>query len=295
MPSFYLLAADTDSKVSPLVQWWRNVDSWEQTAIAVAAAFLLHIFVRVVLLRALNRIASSTENDLDDRLVYFVRRFYLLVLVSILFMALLKIHGIKITPFLASAGIAGIAIGLAAKETLSDILSGIFLITDQPARIGDRVKIESPGRHWGGWGDVIDVGLRRTQIRNTDGVIVNYPNSVLANSVITNFSYQDEPVRVRVRFQVNYNADLEEASSVARRAIEATERVLPDSAEIVVRSLWDDNGGHMGSGILMEGRYHIEDVRNRTRIRSEVLKSINRDLAAAGIALASPRVRIEQI
>jgi len=295
MPSFYLLAADTDSEVSPLVQWWRNVDSWEQTAIAVAAAFLLHIFVRVVLLRALNRIASSTENDLDDRLVYFVRRFYLLVLVSILFMVLLKIHGIKITPFLASAGIAGIAIGLAAKETLSDILSGIFLITDQPARIGDRVKIESPGRHWGGWGDVIDVGLRRTQIRNTDGVIVNYPNSVLANSVITNFSYQDEPVRVRVRFQVNYNADLEEASSVARRAIEATERVLPDSAEIVVRSLWDDNGGHMGSGILMEGRYHIEDVRNRTRIRSEVLKSINRDLAAAGIALASPRVRIEQV
>ena len=281
--------------MSPLVQWWRNVDSWEQTAIAVAAAFLLHIFVRVVLLRALNRIASSTENDLDDRLVYFVRRFYLLVLVSILFMVLLKIHGIKITPFLASAGIAGIAIGLAAKETLSDILSGIFLITDQPARIGDRVKIESPGRHWGGWGDVIDVGLRRTQIRNTDGVIVNYPNSVLANSVITNFSYQDEPVRVRVRFQVNYNADLEEASSVARRAIEATERVLPDSAEIVVRSLWDDNGGHMGSGILMEGRYHIEDVRNRTRIRSEVLKSINRDLAAAGIALASPRVRIEQV
>ena len=278
MPSFYLLAADTDSKVSPLVQWWRNVDSWEQTAIAVAAAFLLHIFVRVVLLRALNRIASSTENDLDDRLVYFVRRFYLLVLVFILFMVLLKIHGIKITPFLASAGIAGIAIGLAAKETLSDILSGIFLITDQPARIGDRVKIESPGRHWGGWGDVIDVGLRRTQIRNTDGVIVNYPNSVLANSVITNFSYQDEPVRVRVRFQVNYNADLEEASSVARRAIEATERVLPDSAEIVVRSLWDDNGGHMGSGILME-----------------VLKSINRDLAAAGIALASPRVRIEQV
>ena len=295
MPSFYLLAADTDSKVSPLVQWWRNVDSWEQTAIAVAAAFLLHIFVRVVLLRALNRIASSTENDLDDRLVYFVRRFYLLVLVFILFMVLLKIHGIKITPFLASAGIAGIAIGLAAKETLSDILSGIFLITDQPARIGDRVKIESPGRHWGGWGDVIDVGLRRTQIRNTDGVIVNYPNSVLANSVITNFSYQDEPIRVRVRFQVNYNADIEEASSVAQRAIQATERVLSDSAEIVVRSLWDDNGGHMGSGILMEGRYHIEDVRNRTKIRSEVLKSINRELAAAGISLASPRVRIEQI
>ena len=47
-----------------------------------------------------------------------------------------------------------------------------------------RIKIERIGNHWGSWGDVIDIGMRRTQIRNTDGVIVNYPNSILANSVI---------------------------------------------------------------------------------------------------------------
>jgi small-conductance mechanosensitive channel len=283
------------SEPSALAEWWTVLSSWEQTGLAVAGAFLIHLFVRLVLLRALNKLANSTDNDLDDRLVYFIRRFYLIVLSFALLLVLLKIHGIKITPFLASAGIVGIAIGLAAKETLSDILAGIFLITDQPARIGDRVKIESPGTHWGGWGDVVDVGLRRTRVRNTDGVIVNYPNNVLANSVITNFSYEDEPVRVRVRFQVNYNCDLEQASEVARRAIQATDRVLPGTAEIVVRSLWDDKGGHMGSGILMEGRYRIENVRNRTKIRSEVLKNISKQLKAEGIPLASPRVRIEQV
>ncbi|MFP6876573.1 MAG: mechanosensitive ion channel family protein, partial [Roseibacillus sp.] len=271
--------------------WWNNLASWEQSCVAVAAAFLIHLFVRLVLIRGLNRLAASTDNDLDDRLVYFIRRFYLLILIFALTLVVLKIHGIKITAFLASAGIMGIAIGLAAKETLSDILAGIFLITDQPARIGDRVKIESPGRHWGGWGDVVDVGLRRTRIRNTDGVIVNYPNNVLANSIITNFSYEDEPVRVRVRFQLNYNCDLDQASEVACRAIQNTDRVLPETAEIVVRSLWDDTGGHMGSGILMEGRYRIADVRNRTKIRSEVLKNISKELKAAGISLASPRVR----
>lgn len=275
--------------------WWNNLASWEQSCVAVAAAFLIHLFVRLVLIRGLNRLAASTDNDLDDRLVYFIRRFYLLILIFALTLVVLKIHGIKITAFLASAGIMGIAIGLAAKETLSDILAGIFLITDQPARIGDRVKIESPGRHWGGWGDVVDVGLRRTRIRNTDGVIVNYPNNVLANSIITNFSYEDEPVRVRVRFQLNYNCDLDQASEVACRAIQNTDRVLPETAEIVVRSLWDDTGGHMGSGILMEGRYRIADVRNRTKIRSEVLKNICKELKAAGISLASPRVRIEQV
>ena len=139
----------------------------------------------------------------------------------------------------------------------------------------------------------MDLGLRRTLIRNTDGVIVNYPNNLLANSIITNFSYEDQPMRVRVRFQVNYNVDLERASEVAKMAIGETENVLPDSTEIVVRSLWDDERGHMLSGILMEGRYRIEDVRHRTRIRSVVLKNLTRAFQQEGIALATPRIRID--
>lgn len=275
-------------------QWWDSLGVWGQSGVAFAGAVLVHLFIRLVFLRALDRLAGSTDNDLDDRLVHFIRRFYLLILVFALFLVILRIHGIEITPLLASAGIAGIAIGLAAKETLSDILSGVFLIADRPIRIGDRVKIESPGRHWGSWGDVLDVGLRRTKVRNTDGVIVNYPNSVLANSVITNFSYEDEPVRVRVRFQVNYNADLGRACDVAREAIQATERVLPDTAEIIVRSLWDETGGHMLSGVLLEGRYRIENVRDRSKIRSEVLKNVVAAMQEEEISLASPRVRVEQ-
>jgi hypothetical protein len=111
----------------------------------------------------------------------------------------------------------------------------------------------------------------------------------------TNLDDEEMVVGGRVRFQVNYNCDLEQASEVARRAIQATDRVLPGTAEIVVRSLWDDKGGHMGSGILMEGRYRIENVRNRTKIRSEVLTNISKQLKAEGIPLASPRVRIEQV
>ena len=144
------------------------------------------IFCRV-LWRGMKKLAASTENDVDDRLVHFLQRFYILVLLFVVFLAILKTHNIEITPFLASAGIAGIAIGMAAKETLADIFAGVFLIADRPVRVGDRVKIDSIGKHWGSWGDIVDLGLRRTRIKNTDGVIVNYPNSLLANSVITNF------------------------------------------------------------------------------------------------------------
>ena len=278
-----------------MTEMWNDLGPWWQSAIALGGAIVVHLIMKFVILRGLDRVAEATDNDLDDRLVHFLKRFYLLILLFCTFLVVLKLHGIKITPFLASAGIAGIAIGLAAKETLSDILSGIFLITDRPVRIGDRVKIESPGQHWGGWGDVIDVGLRRTTVRNTDGVVVNYPNNILANSVITNFSAEDKPVRVRVRFQLNYNSDLNRAIEVATQAIEDTDRVLPGTAEIVVRSVWDDDGGHNLAGILLEGRYRIEDVRNRTKIRSAVLQSIMKHFKAADIALASPRIRLEQV
>ena len=271
---------------------WESINIWYRSGAIIVAGIFVQLFFKLFVLRCLERLSDATTNDLDDRLVYFIKRFHILVLTFAVFLLLLQNHGIAITPFLASAGIAGIAIGLAAKETLSDILSGIFLIADRPIRIGDRIKIERPGKHWGGWGDVTEIGLRRTQIRNSDGIILDYPNSVLANSVITNFSYLDKPIRVRIRFQVNYNADLDQVERVAKEAINATATVMPNTADIVVRGIWDDDRGHQLSGVLVEGRYFIENIRERTRVRSQVLRSLIQHLNAAKIPFATQHMRI---
>ncbi|MDA7935035.1 mechanosensitive ion channel [Akkermansiaceae bacterium] len=117
------------------MEWLDRLSEWNKTGFAVAGAYLLHLVISRIVLRGMKRVAASTENDVDDRLVHFLQRFYILVLLFVLFLAILRIHGIAITPFLASAGIAGIAgiaIGMAAKETLADILAGIFLIADRP-------------------------------------------------------------------------------------------------------------------------------------------------------------------
>ena len=206
----------------------------------------------------------------------------------------LNIHGVEITPLLAGAGIFGVALGFAAKESIADILAGIFLVLDRPMRRGDRVKIEHIGREWGGWGDVVDIGFRRTTVRNTDGVVVNYPNAVLATSVITNFSFERDPIRVRVRFQVDYEADLDKVREIAMAAIEASEGVLPATAEIVTRAIWDDSRGHMVAGVLVEGRYRIQDVSERTRIRSRVLETLLKRLRDAEIPLPAPRLYLEK-
>jgi small-conductance mechanosensitive channel len=272
---------------------WLEMNVWVKTAVVLIGALILYVFVRHVVLRRLARLAASTENDVDDRLIDFARSFFGLTLLFLTILFVLRVHHVSISPLLAGAGIAGIAVGLAAKETLADILAGVFLVVDRPLRVGDRVKIERPGRHWGGWGDVVDVGLRRTLVRNTDGVVINYPNSVLAGSVITNFSHDKGSVRVRVRFQVDYSADLDKASTVGEAAIERSKGVISGTPQIVVRSLWDDSRGHLLAGVLLEGRYRIEDVRDRTRIRSGVLKNLLADLRTAEIPLPAPRVRID--
>ncbi len=277
-----------------LLDFWDGIGKLGQSAAAVLAVLLAYVVFRLFLLRRIEKAAAATTNDLDDRLVHFVKQFLWLIVVFAIVAVVLKINNVKISPLLAGAGIAGVALGFAAKETIADVLSGIFLIADRPLRVGDRVKIENIGRHWGAWGDVVDIGLRRTRIRNTDGVSVNYPNSLLANSVITNFSFEPQPVRVRIRFQVDYNADLEAAQKIAVDSVEGCEGVIPGSAQTVVRSLWDDSGGHQLAGVLLETRYQIEDVRKRTRIRSKVLTCILQNLRQQNVPVAAPRLRIEQ-
>jgi len=275
-----------------LTELWGPLNNIYKSIAILIIALALYVLCRSLILKKLQSLAASTTNDLDDRLVYFVKQFFGIFALFCIATILLKINGIQISPLLAGAGIVGVSLGFAAKETIADILAGIFLIADRPIRIGDRVKIEKIGSHWGGWGDVVDIGLRRTRIKNTDGVYINYPNALLANSVITNFSYQRSPVRVRIRFQVDYDADLNQTKKITTAAVASCHGVIPDTAQTIIRSL-DDSRGNMLTGILVEARYRIEDVRKRTTIRSEVLQKVLENLRAHNIPVATPKMRLE--
>lgn len=272
---------------------WQSLSTLNQSVLAVICSLAVYWFVRLVVLTRLEKTAAATSNDLDDRMVQFIKHFLWIIALVSTTGFVLHINSIEISPLLAGAGIFGVSVGFAAKETIADILSGVFLIADRPIRVGDRVKIEHIGRHWGSWGDVEDIGLRRTRIRNTDGISVNYPNSLLAHSVITNFSDRDDPVRVRIRLQVDYSADLELSKKLIVEAIEQCGAIIPGSAQVVVRSLWDDRGGHQLAGVLLEGRYRIDDVRNRTAIRSMVLSQVLKILQVNNIPLALPAVNVQ--
>ena len=103
-------------------------------------------------------LAERTEGDLDDRLVEFFVLIARYMIWFIAFMLILSTFEIDITPFLAGAGIAGIAVALAAQDIVSNFLGGAIITVDKPFKVGDRVKIENY------YGDIIEVGAASDQI-----------------------------------------------------------------------------------------------------------------------------------
>ncbi len=259
----------------------------------IAAAFLFGWAFRRFALGRLESAAAKTENDVDDRLIRFVRRFYKGMLAFFVIVTSLKILEVEITPLLAGAGIVGIGVAYAAKDIIGNFLAGLVLLVDRPIKVGDRIQIDRIGSQWGSWGDVIDVGLRTTTVSNSDGVHVTYPNAKLSESVIKNFTPTEAPVRFRVRVLVDLSVDLEVA---LQRLIEIANRdsdVLSDPKPSAVARAMFDEAGSFTQGVLLELRCFATDIRLRTRIRSRLLVSIAKEFPAADLPFARPTYKVE--
>ncbi|KAB1196544.1 MULTISPECIES: mechanosensitive ion channel family protein [Haloferax] len=123
--------------------------------------------------------------------------------------ALLYIWGIEITPLFAGAGIAGIAVGFAAKDTVANFFGGIALYFDDTYKIGDYVVLDS-----GEAGTVVKVGIRSTTLLTRDELLVTVPNSVLNAAKIINESAPDRRRRMKVPIGVAYGTDIDQFEDI---------------------------------------------------------------------------------
>ncbi|WP_240693242.1 mechanosensitive ion channel family protein [Thiomicrorhabdus indica] len=131
---------------------------------------------------------------------------------------------IDMTAWLASAGIIGIAVGFAAKDTVANLLSGVFILADSPYKIGDYIVIDSGER-----GKVTHIGLRSTRILTRDDLEVNIPNAIIANGKIVNESGgRDVKSRIRVPVGVAYGSDIDLVSKVLVEVAQQEPEVCKD-------------------------------------------------------------------
>ncbi len=146
-------------------------------------------------------------NDQSKPLLSIVFK-VLIILIGVY--ALFVLWGVNPVGFLASAGIAGIAIGFAAKDTLANLFSGFFIIADMPYKLGDYINLDTGER-----GMVTHIGLRSTRLLTRDQIEVIIPNGVIGNAKIVNETGgPSSKLRLRLAVQASYNADLEEVCEV---------------------------------------------------------------------------------
>jgi small-conductance mechanosensitive channel len=112
---------------------------------------------------------------------------------------------IDVTAWLLSAGVIGIAVGFAAKDTLANLFSGVFILVDAPYKVADYVVLDTGER-----GRITHIGLRSTRMLTRDDVEVTIPNAVIANAKIINESGgPSERERIRVPVGVSYGSDID--------------------------------------------------------------------------------------
>mgnify|MGYP002628706953 FL=1 len=112
---------------------------------------------------------------------------------------------VDLTAWMASAGIIGIALGFAAKDSLANFFAGIFIIADSPYKIGDFIILDGSER-----GKVTEIGIRSTRMLTPDDVEITIPNSIIGNSKIINITGGPyEKSRVKVQVGVSYSSDID--------------------------------------------------------------------------------------
>ncbi len=189
----------------------------------------------------------------------------LVILWSVAIYVSFSVWGINMTAWLASAGVAGIAIGFAAKDTLANFISGIFILTDAPYKIGDWIVLDSGER-----GKVTNIGIRTTRIVNVDDMEVTVPNAVIGNATLINESggSAGRIYRVRTPFSVAYGTDIDKAEKVVYEIAKNNEHVL-DEPEPRVR--FRTFGA---SSLDFELLFWVEDSAKKGRAKHEINHAI---------------------
>ncbi len=251
--------------------------------LVIAIAAPAKEFVLIALKHAEANISKKTATQVDDIVFDLLNKFAGAIVYTAAAIVALDLLGINVMPFIAGAGVAGVAIGFAAKDTLSNLIAGVLLIVDRPFEIGDRIEVWTAPKGSSTWGDVIDIGLRATKIRTTDNIVIVIPNNKIMTRDIVNYTLINARIRVRINVGIAYNADIRKASdALVKLASTVTWVCATPEPKVVVRNFGD-------SSVDLQLRVWIDDARQRMNTISAITDKIKIAFDAEGIEIPFPK------
>lgn len=233
-------------------------------------SFLIVRVIQKVILKSIKKRFTSLHGPEGNRfqtLISLVESLTKIFILIIWFFASLSIFGIDAKGLVATAGIGGLAIGLAAKTFIEDFISGIFILAENVFNIGDYVSIA------GKEGVVVDVALRITTIRDFNGELHTIPNNLI--KIVTNRSKNIQ--RAMVEVAISYESDLERAKELLTKGL--AEKF--DGAKSVIEApVLQAPVGLMDSGVLLRVvAYAVpgEQWRIEREMREEIKNILDRN------------------
>jgi MscS family membrane protein len=172
------------------------------------------------------RVEATGEAVLDMQLFPVIRKSLKVFIIVITALVTSQNLGMNVTGLLASLSIGGLAVGLAAQDTLSNLFGAVALFGDKPFRVGDRIQLDTID------GTVESIGLRSTRIRNLDGYLVTVPNRTMANASLTNVSKRPT-IKTVMNIGVTYDTAAEKVER-AMEIIDAIYRPHPKTADLII-------------------------------------------------------------
>ena len=281
-PIIYLLVFITGTYLIQLLNI-HFLDKGFLAALIILLATPIKNFTLVLIGYYQNNVATKTETQVDDIIFDLLNKFSGAAIYATAVVVALDILGINVMPFIAGAGVAGIAIGFAAKDTLSNLIAGVLLIIDRPFEIGDRIEVWSAPSGSATWGDVIDIGLRATKIKTTDNIVIIIPNNEIMKRDIVNYTILTEKIRLRINIGVSYDTDIRKAKDAILKVAETVRWVSTDPPpKVVVRNFGE-------SSVDLQLRVWIDNARKRMDTISMITDRVKAVFDEQGIEIPYPK------
>jgi len=211
-----------------IFHWPERVEVWlHKLFILVLAASLTYTVLKVtdVLVDFWRLRGADGEKALNDQLFIVIRKGLKAFLLVVAALVTMQNLGVNVTAALASLSIGGLAIGLAAQDTLANLFGAVAIFADKPFRVGDRIRLDNTVD-----GTVEGIGLRSTRVRNLDGHLVTIPNKTMGNAAITNVTARPS-IKTEMNLGLTYDTPPEKLKR-ASALLEEIYRANPMTADV---------------------------------------------------------------
>ncbi len=254
---------------------------WSIRIVTAVLIFIIGRWIAKLLTNAVGRVMRKA--NLDDLLVNFLSNIIYALLLAVVVLAALEQLGIKTTSALAILGAAGLAVGLALRDSLANFAAGVMLIIFRPFKTGDFVEA-------GGTAGVVEkITVFNTVMRTGDNREVIIPNGQISGGTIVNFSARDTR-RIDLVFGIGYDDDIKKAKALIEQTMAADDRILADPAPaILVVELAD-------SSVNLAVRPWCNSA-DYWAVRSDLLENVKAAFDSNGISIPFPQrdVHLHQV